>query len=74
MIPDKTDPRWIDLVSHQDEIPLVAFASKMLLTRVRSLVKNDPSSQKVQEAVSIAYDFFKKNEHSVKEDIKFIFG
>ncbi|KYG60928.1 hypothetical protein AZI85_10770 [Bdellovibrio bacteriovorus] len=74
MLPPKDDPRWMSLVVNQDELPLQALASKMIITRVRHLVGGNPSSEKMGEAVTIAYEFFKKNEHAVSEDIKCIFG
>ena len=74
MLPPKEDPRWQKLVVDQSEFPLQALATKMLLTRVRLLVGGNPSSEKIMEAVTIAYEFFKKNEHSVSSDIKCIFG
>ncbi|MEN0059817.1 MAG: hypothetical protein AAGB31_13335 [Bdellovibrio sp.] len=73
MLPDKLDPRWERLVRDQRDIPLQGLATKMILMRVRLLVKADPSAEKIQEAVNIAYDFFKKNEYSVQDDIKTIF-
>ncbi|WP_155722582.1 hypothetical protein [Bdellovibrio bacteriovorus] len=74
MLPPKDDPRWRSLVVDQNEVPLQALASKMILTRVRRLVQGNPSSDKIGEAVTIAYEFFKKNEHAVSEDIQCIFG
>lgn len=74
MLPDKNDPRWLALVTQQNEIPLSAFATKMILMRVRLLAKATEDQKKTQEAIDIAYDFFFKNQHAVKEDIKTIFG
>ncbi|HEX7676005.1 MAG TPA: hypothetical protein VF412_17640 [Bdellovibrio sp.] len=74
MLPPKDDPCWRELVAGQTEYPLQALATKMLVTRVRQLVSGNPASERVDEAISIAYEFFKKNQHSVSTDIKCIFG
>lgn len=74
MLPSKDDPRWRDLVIGKDEFALKTLATKMLLTRVRQLVRENPSAERISEAVNIAYEFFKKNQHTVSGDITCIFG
>lgn len=73
MLPHKTDPRWEKIVTSDRDVTLNNLATKMLLTRVRMLVKQDRSANKIKEAINIAYDFFLKNESIVKADIEILF-
>lgn len=72
MIPEKTNPLWLEVVDTTKEYNLSGLATKMLLMRVRLLTKNDPS--KIPEAINIAHEFFSKNKELVQDDIKIIFG
>ncbi len=74
MLPSKEDPRWQEIVQSQNDLPVEALATKMVLTRARLLVLNNNSPEKIDEAVGIIYDFFKKNENIVINDIKRLFS
>lgn len=74
MIPGKNDPRWMEIVTTTKEFPLTALASKMLVMRVRTMTKLDQSPQKIVEAISIAHDFFSKNEEMLRSDVEILFG
>ncbi|OFZ28959.1 MAG: hypothetical protein A2622_12735 [Bdellovibrionales bacterium RIFCSPHIGHO2_01_FULL_40_29] len=74
MIPSKTDPRWKKIVTAAENPNLQSLATKMMLMRVRLLLINDQSSTKMQEAITIAYDFFVKNEAIIANDLKVLFG
>lgn len=73
MLPHKTDPRWEKIVISDRDVSLNNLATKMLLTRVRMMVKNDRSENNIKTAIDIAYDFFLKNEAIVKADIEILF-
>jgi hypothetical protein len=73
MLPEKNDPRWEKIITSDRDVALNNLATKMLLTRVRMLVKQDSSDAKIKEAINIAYDFFLKNESIVKADIEILF-
>lgn len=74
MIPGKSDTRWKEIVSTGKEYPLSGLASKMLLTRVRTMIKLDQSPAKITEAIGIAHEFFSKNEEMLKGDLEVLFG
>lgn len=73
MIPGKDDSRWKELVTFGTEYPLHGLATKMLLMRVKTMIKLDPSPLKIEEAIKITYDFFYKNEDTLKNDLDIIF-
>jgi len=72
MIPTKQSPIWKKIVDSQIDFHLSGLATKMLLTRVRLMTKNDP--EKISEAIDIAHDFFTRNEKLVSDDVKKIFA
>lgn len=74
MIPEKNDSRWKEIVTMGKEFPLNGLATKMLLMRVRTMIKLDPSPLKIDEAIKITYDFFNKNEETLKSDLEILFG
>ncbi|QDK45193.1 hypothetical protein DOM22_08500 [Bdellovibrio sp. ZAP7] len=74
MIPPKEHPRWREIVAHDGNLSLHALSTKMVMTRVRTVLGTSPTEEKVQEAITIAFDFFKKNEFAVADDIKTLFG
>jgi hypothetical protein len=73
MIPPKTDQRWKLLVIGDTNPEFSALPTKMLMMRLRLLAK-DRTPQKVDEAITIAYDFFSKNASIVTADIELLFG
>ncbi|NUN07130.1 MAG: hypothetical protein HUU57_15400 [Bdellovibrio sp.] len=74
MIPDKNDPRWREVLLNPVDVPINNFATKMLLTRARTLAKTEPVDVKLQEAIDIAFAFFTKNQFLVADDIQSLFG
>jgi hypothetical protein len=74
MIPAKADPRWKKVVTNVDSFTPQGLATKMLMMRVKQVVSQNPSPEKVEEAIGIAYDFFLKNEAILAADIKSLFG
>jgi hypothetical protein len=74
MIPDKSDPRWRKVLLEPLDVNINNFATKMLLTRVRTLAKTEPIEVKLLEAIDIAFVFFTKNQAQVSDDIQSLFG
>lgn len=74
MIPEKNDPIWHKVLLDPLDKPINNFATKMLMTRVRTLAHADPTGVKMQEAIEIAFVFFTKNQAQVIDDIQSIFG
>ena len=73
MVPPKTDPKWEALVTNPASVPVTGLVTKMLLTRLK-LMNCATNAARKPEAINAAYDFFVKNETTVKDDIKLIFG
>lgn len=73
MIPEKNDSRWKDIVTTTTAFPLQGLAAKMLLMRVRTMTKLDPTPAQINEAIKIIYDFFSKNEETLKYDLEILF-
>ena len=73
MIPPKTDKIWKLLILGEQIYDLKSLPTKMLVMRIRLLAR-DQTSEMMNEAISIAYDFFSKNQLVLQEDIKTIFG
>lgn len=71
MVPPKDNSVWRIVVDSKTDYHLSELATKMFLTRVRLLTKNDP--HKVAEAIDLAYEFFTKNEELLSNDIRKIF-
>ncbi len=71
MLPGKTDPRWKKLVegpdSYKDKIS--SLATKVMLSGLKIKAPN----HSVDELITIAFEFFEKNEKIVAQDIEAIF-
>ncbi|PWU19283.1 MAG: hypothetical protein C5B49_06025 [Bdellovibrio sp.] len=74
VIPHKADHRWLKFILGAEDPPVSNLSTKMMMMRVRMILGGGSSSERIQEAIDLAYDFFEKNELSVKEDIDAIFG
>lgn len=72
MIPEKNDSRWKEIVTTTTVFPLQGLATKMLLMRVRTMTKLDPSPAKIDEAIKIIYEFFYNNEETLKHDLEIL--
>lgn len=73
MIPVKSDPIWRTIILDTRKREFTALPTKMLMMRV-ALMISDGTPEKIDEAISIAYDFFQKNQKIVKKDIELLFG
>jgi hypothetical protein len=72
-VPAKTDPRWRDLVSGKKNVQFTGLATRICFTRVR-LIGGKPDDASVQQAITLAFDFFTKNETAAAEDLRLAFG
>jgi hypothetical protein len=73
MIPAKTDPRWRDLVSGKKEVQFTGLATKIFFTRVK-LMATKKEEAAVAQAITLAHEFFTKNEASAAADLRLVFG
>jgi hypothetical protein len=74
VVPDKSDPRWKNFVTNTKGYTFDNLAAKMLANRVHTMLSFDSSSEKINEAIEVAYNFFNKNAATVKTDLENIFG
>jgi len=74
MIPAKSDPKWEKFLLSLGSIPVSDLSVKMMMNRIKMKTLFDPSEAVKKQAISDAFDFFTKNQVSMKDDIKKIFG
>src|SRR4051812_27741183 len=72
MLPPKTDPRWTQILSDKSTPAVESLATKMLLMRVKQMLTFDP--RRLAEAITVAHDFFSKNEAMCQQDLAILFG
>jgi hypothetical protein len=59
MVPQKSDPLWNALLSGQSDPAFSSLATKLLVTRLRQIVRNDPNS--ISAAVDEIFQYFTTN-------------
>lgn len=74
MVPSKTDLKWVKFLDNLGKLPVTDLSARMMLNRVKTKIMFDGSEAVKKQMISDAYDFFTKNEATLKDDIKLIFG
>jgi hypothetical protein len=74
MVPPKSDPKWVKFIGNIGSLKVNDLSTRMMINRLKMRVAFDTSEAVRKQSISDAYDFFAKNEASLKEDIKQIFG
>lgn len=76
MVPDKTHPIWKKIVLNSDSYVFSALATKLMMMQVKIIVEheNNQKEDNIQQAIDIAYEYFKKNQSILKEDINYLFN
>lgn len=76
MVPDKAHPIWNKIVLNSDRYIFSSLATKLMMMRVKMIVEHENSLKEdnVQQAIDIAYEYFKKNQSILKEDINYLFN
>lgn len=74
IVPPTSDPRWLDLVVEKFQVSLDFLATKILLTRISALAKEDPKT--IQSGIEELRTLFNKNIQSpkIQHDLIKIFG
>lgn len=72
MLPAATHPKWAQLVKGEVSYNYKFLALKIALTRYQQKVKFNDAE--LQPAINELFEFFKKNESLLADDIKTIFG
>jgi hypothetical protein len=74
MIPAKNDPKWIKFTRGLSTIQAANLPTRMMLSRLKLKLGNNPTDALRQEVIASAWDFFTKNQASVADDIQKIFA
>ncbi len=74
MIPCKTDPRWRHFVLSNKDFEFETLVTQLMHSRIKLIIKSDPSDASINAAISLAYDFFEKNHKLVLTDMKVALG
>jgi hypothetical protein len=72
--PNEIRSEWTKFLANLGKFPVSDLSVKMMMNRIKMKILFDPSEASKQQAIGDAYDFFIKNQATVKEDIKLIFG
>jgi hypothetical protein len=73
VVPDKSDPRWRELVAGTHKFQLESLAARMLVTRLRlRTLRGD--SESIDAAITAAWEFFSRNELTTQADVRTLFG
>lgn len=74
MIPAKTDPKWTKFISNLGAIAVTDLSTRMMLNRIKMKVGFNATDATKKQAIEEAYDFFTKNQATLKDEIQKIFG
>ena len=74
MVPDDDDPRWTQVLTSEQDITLKSLPSKLLISKLRMMVREDPSAESLRRAVTLARDYFTRNERAAAEDLAALLG
>lgn len=72
-LPPATDSRWRELITGHICGPWKNLALKMMLARLETITKDDPSSATINKAVNDVRTFFEKNRQGTQDDLRTIF-
>lgn len=71
MLPNKSDPRWLALLTGATNYKFSNAAVSMLMFQLKSKVRTDNAN--IAQHVAEMHTFFTKYENVLKDDIKVIF-
>ncbi len=73
MLPQKSDPRWSGLLTGNIQHQFKAVAAGLCVSRHQRALKQNISPTAISAAIDDVYEFFKKYESIMQEDISAIF-
>lgn len=73
-IPDITDPIWRLLIDQQKTLETKNYALQMLLAWAWKAPQSGYSEEQVSNKIKIVHLFFKKNQHSLQNEIQQLSG
>lgn len=74
MIPFKDDPRWRKFVLSEESFDFDELVTQLMHSRICLVLQADKSEAAVQAAISLAHDYFQKNEKIALNDLKKALG
>jgi hypothetical protein len=74
MIPDKSDPRWKDILTGKIDHHFRFVAAGMCVSRNMRSVEAEKTQENMQRAVTELHTFFTKYEQIAKDDLETVFG
>lgn len=74
MVPEKNDPRWTTVLTSEEDIALKSLPSKLLMSKLRIMVREDPSAESLRRAVDLAHEYFSRNEQATRDDLDALLG
>jgi hypothetical protein len=73
MLPQKTDPRWSGLLTGSIPHQFKAVAAGLCVSRHQRALKKNISPAAITAAIDDVYDFFKRYETVMQDDISKLF-
>lgn len=74
MIPPREDPRWRKFVLSDDGFDFDELVTQLMYSRICLVLQADKSEAAVQAAISLAHEYFHKNEKIAFNDLKKALG
>ena len=74
MVPAKSDPRWVELVSGKIAHEFSVFSGSMMISRLSRTISLDDSAKTIDKCVDEARAFFEKFESIFENDLNKIFN
>lgn len=73
MLPPKEDPRWSGLLTESAPHQFKAVVAGLCVSRLRREIKQNADPAAMKAALDEIYDFFKKYEAILQDDISAVF-
>ncbi len=75
-VPDKTNPKWAEIVTGKKNYPLKFLAAKIMLSRIMRTTGANPTPENISASVNELYSLYSANINvpSAQTDIQTIFG
>lgn len=72
-IPPVTDPLWNDIVTGQVTKKWQILVIEIMMTRIATSLKNDPSPDNLQKCIEEVHGFFERNLAVAQADLEGLF-
>ena len=69
MLPEKEDIIWDKIVLGEITLKIKSFGAKLFMNKILFSIKNDPSSNNLNNCKIELYEYFNKNKYSVQFEL-----